>query len=243
LPNLNPFHIESTALLSIDKQNIAKKPIEHAGFNPYQDNGGNVIGVAGRDFAVVACDTRLSVGYNIISRDTSKITQLTKTCFLISSGMFADLSALRKYLQARITMYEFDNGREPSIDAIGYLVQQTLYSKRFFPYYCWVILAGVDSEGKGVVFEYDPVGTIERLNYSAKGSASELLAPSLDAIFKGYHQKVKQTPETKEEIEDTLRDFFNAAGERDIYTGDFVEIFTIQAGGVVTKHKYALRKD
>ena len=99
--------------------------------------------------------------------------------------MYADLLALQKFLKARITNYEFDNGKEPSIEAIGYLVQQTLYSKRFFPYYCWVLLAGVDETGKGVVVEYDPVGTIEKVNFSARGSANELINPALDAVFKG----------------------------------------------------------
>jgi len=106
--------------------------------------------------------------------------------------MYADLLALRKHLKARITMYEFDNGKQPSIDAISYLVQQTLYSKRFFPYYCWVVLAGLDDAGKGVVVEYDPVGTVEKVGYSAKGSANELINPALDTIFKGksLHEEV-----------------------------------------------------
>jgi len=244
LPNLNPFKLDTPNLLSIDKACNESKPIQHHDqrFNPYQDNGGNVVAVAGKDYAVIAADTRLSIGYNILSRDTSKVAQLTDKCFILSSGMYADLLALRKHLKARITMYEFDNGKQPSIDAISYLVQQTLYSKRFFPYYCWVVLAGLDETGKGVVVEYDPVGTVEKVPYSAKGSANELINPALDTIFKAYHQKIKKIPETKDETAEILRDFFNSAAERDIYTGDFVEILIVEKGKVTTQ-KYNLRKD
>jgi len=243
LPNLNPFKISNPSLLSIDKSAPSGSVVQHQQrFNPYQDNGGNVVAVTGKDYCVIAADTRLSVGFNIISRNTSKVMKLTENCYLLSAGMYADLLALRKHLKARIVMYEFDNGREPSIEAIGYLVQQTLYSKRFFPYYCWILLAGLDEYGKGVVVEYDPVGTIEKVDYSARGSANELINPALDTVFKGYNQLKKKIPETKEETAEILRDLFNSAAERDIYTGDAIEIIVLQKGTATTA-TFPLRKD
>ncbi len=46
LPNLNPFKIDTPNLLSIDKA-CKEAPIQHHDnrFNPYQDNGGNVVGI------------------------------------------------------------------------------------------------------------------------------------------------------------------------------------------------------
>jgi 20S proteasome subunit beta 6 len=39
------------------------------GFDPYQNNGGLVAAVAGRDYVAIACDTRLMHGYEILSRE------------------------------------------------------------------------------------------------------------------------------------------------------------------------------
>ena len=47
-------------------------------FNPYIDNGGTLVGIAGEDYVVLACDTRLAETekYNILSRNISKIFEV-----------------------------------------------------------------------------------------------------------------------------------------------------------------------
>ncbi len=48
------------------------------------------LAVAGDDFCIVAADSRLSVGYSILSRTTSKISPLTQKCVVASSGCNSD---------------------------------------------------------------------------------------------------------------------------------------------------------
>lgn len=45
-------------------------------FNPYRDNGGTVVGIAGKNFCLIASDTRLSDKYSIHSRNISRIFQV-----------------------------------------------------------------------------------------------------------------------------------------------------------------------
>jgi len=45
-------------------------------FNPYTENGGTILAIAGQDFSVIAGDTRQSEGYSIQTRYAPKVFRL-----------------------------------------------------------------------------------------------------------------------------------------------------------------------
>jgi len=67
-----------------------------------------------------------------------------------------------------------------SIAAVAQMLSTMLYNKRFFPYYVSNVLAGLDENGDGVVYSYDPVGHCEMSTFHAGGSAGALIQPLLD---------------------------------------------------------------
>ena len=60
------------------------------------------------------------------------------------------------------------------------MTQGLLYGKRFFPYYVYTIIGGLDADGKGAVYSFDPVGSYEREQCRAGGAAAALIMPFLD---------------------------------------------------------------
>merc|ERR1712012_1357679 len=105
-----------------------------------------------------------------------------------------------------------------------------LYGKRFFPYYISNILAGLDKEGKGVVYSYDPVGHSERCGYRAGGSAVSLLQPLLDNQV-GVEKAIN-----------IIHDVFISAAEREIHTGDGISLKVITKDGIKCQ-ELPLRRD
>ena len=77
-------------------------------------------------------------------------------------------------------MYQYEHNKVMSTPAIAQMISVLLYYKRFFPYYVANILAGIDEEGKGVVYSYDPIGHHEKSKFRAGGTAGALLQPLLD---------------------------------------------------------------
>jgi 20S proteasome subunit beta 6 len=156
--------------------------------------------------------------------------------------MQADAATLHKVLSARLCQYEQRHHRTMSTPAIAQLLSNTLYYKRFFPYYTFNVLGGLDEEGKGAVYGYDAIGSFERIPYGVTGSASALITSILDnqVEFKTAPKMRRQL--SLEETLDLVRDVYTSAGERDIYTGDTVHIAIITQRGI-TVEKFALKKD
>ena len=97
--------------------------------------------------------------------------------------------------------------------------------------------------GKGCVFSFDPVGSYEREQYRAGGTAAAMLQPLLDNQigFKNQTGAI-QEPLTIEKAVALVTDVFVSATERDIYTGDGISIKIITASGVEVR-EVPLRRD
>jgi Proteasome subunit len=60
----------------------------------------------------------------------------------------------------RMKAYRHNHNKEMNTPAVAQMAAIMLYNKRFFPYYISNILAGLDENGKGVLYSYDPVSKI-----------------------------------------------------------------------------------
>ncbi|CAK9222974.1 unnamed protein product [Sphagnum troendelagicum] len=217
----------------------AAAPTTHAAptWSPYDNNGGTCVAIAGEDYCVIAADTRMSTGFSILTRNYSKIHQITDKSVLASSGFQADIRALQKNLDARHQIYQHQHSKQMSCPAMAQLLSNTLYYKRFFPYYAFNVLGGLDSEGRGCVYTYDAVGSYERSGYSSQGTGMQLIMPVLDNQLKSASPLVlplrqSTTPLSEVEAVDLVKDTFASAAERDIYTGDGVEIVIVNRDGI-----------
>ncbi|KAI8116528.1 Proteasome subunit beta type-1, partial [Lucilia cuprina] len=198
---------------------------QHQDFSPYESNGGSIVAIAGDDYVVIAADTRLSSGYSIHTRKQNKLFQLSPKTVLGSTGCWCDTLALTALVKARMQMYEHTHLKTMSTDAN--------------------VETGLDNEGKGVVYSYDPIGHCERTTYRAGGSAGALLQPVLDNQigFKNMKLEGGVVPKVpKERAVAIATDTFISAAERDIYTGDAVMINIITKDGIEVK-EVQLRKD
>lgn len=60
----------------LSMQDVAVSQPTQQSFNPYTENGGTILAIAGADFSVIAGDTRQSEGYSIQTRYAPKVFRL-----------------------------------------------------------------------------------------------------------------------------------------------------------------------
>jgi len=209
--------------------------IQQRSFNPYTENGGSIMAIAGTDFCVIAGDTRQSEGYQIQTRYKPKVFRLTDRATLATNGFAADAEALVSRIKQRLEMYRHAHGSSMPIGGIARMISTILYGKRFFPYYVYNILGGLDEQGKGAVYSFDPVGSYEREFCRAAGAAQSLLQPFLDSqvMFKNQlstpQRKVPEPGTMKlDEVLKLVMDSFTGATERHIEVGDGLEMFVVR---------------
>ncbi|CCW71245.1 unnamed protein product [Phytomonas sp. Hart1] len=222
-----------------------KGAVQHSDWSPYTDNGGTTAAIAGKDFVILAGDTRLNGNFCLHTRhDESKIFQLTENTFMASNGMQADRLQLQEMMKCRIKWYRYNNrGKMPSTTAVAQLLSTLLYQRRFFPYYTFNMIVGFNKEGEGVCYSYDAVGSTEPLKYGTQGTASSFVEPLLDCLLTQQHFNGQAPPElSQEDTLSILKNAFTGASERDIFTGDSVK-FLIITKECVRSETFELRKD
>ena len=228
----------------------------------YTDNGGSTLGISGSDFALLAGDTRSVAGFNINTRYAPKVFKIgadeesgeSGNIILSVVGFAADGRALKERLDNIVKMYEYQHGKPMSVKACAQRLSTILYSKRFFPYYVHAILAGLDEDGKGALYSYDPVGSYEREYCRAAGSAASLIMPFLDnqvnlknqyipGSGQGYQLQPRvPEPLSKEAAMELVRDAFTSAVERHIEVGDGLQTLIVTKDGI-EEIMYPLKKD
>jgi len=93
------------------------------------------------------------------------------------------------------------------------------------------------------LYSFDPVGSYERLGYVASGSGTGLVQPFLDnQVGLKNQQNVQPHSPDRQTAVRIAKDALAGATERDIQTGDYLELFIIDKDGINIE-KVNLKKD
>lgn len=203
----------------------------------YEYNGGTSLVITAHNKIIIASDTRHSSEYTINSRRMTKIFKVAGF-YLSTTGFYADSFEVYTILCYEVQKYETYG--KITLKALAHLLHNVLYSRRFFPYYTYCILSGMES-GVATMYSYDPVGSYQLSQCRCNGSGATMIQPLLDSWigggnFKGFRELT--FPETVE----LVKKAFDAACERDVKTKDYLEMYVVDEEGET--HEFVdLRRD
>lgn len=209
----------------------------------YDNNSGTIMCFKQKDYIILACDTRHSSQMGINSRKMVKSFQFKD--FLFSGiGFYPDFNEVYFRLKYESELYENENERPIKLSEIVHVLMNILYSRRsWLIYYLFPVIIGKNAEDELTIYSSDCVGSYEVKKCVCFGSSQAIIQPLLDSIIMKYNQENKNDQELDLEdgIELVQKAFF-AAAERDVNTGDYLQIFVYKKDGI-TEQLIDLRKD
>jgi proteasome beta subunit len=180
-----------------------------------------------KDGVVLGNDNRATWGYTVANKSTKKVFKITDHIGLAAYGLIGDFQILVKIMRAQANLYLLDAGDRISTNSMGKLVSNYLYSRKMFPLYTNIVIAGVDKDGPKL-YTLDAIGSLMPDDYGTTGTGMLLSIGILEAEYK---------PDMSVEAgEKLVEKAIRAAIARDAMSGNGIDILTITKDGAKEKH-------
>ncbi|KAK7385156.1 hypothetical protein VNO78_30868 [Psophocarpus tetragonolobus] len=151
----------------------------------FEYNGSAVVAMVGKNCFAIASDRRLGVQLQTIATDFQRISKIHDKLFIALSGLATDAQTLYQRLVFRHKLYQLREERDMKPETFASLVSALLYEKRFGPYFCQPVIAGLGDEDKPFICTMDCIGAKELAkDFVVSGTASESLYGACEAMFK-----------------------------------------------------------
>ncbi len=183
------------------------------------------VGLRLKEYVVLAADRRASAGYYIAHKRTRKIVKITDYMAMTTSGLVADAQFLADVLREELEYYEITLKRRPSVEAAANLLAAIIYSARLYPYIVQLLLGGYDTAPR--LFNIDWLGTVNSEKYAATGSGSPV---AIGVIESEYDENMDLDSAVNLAVRAV-----KAAMERDVATGNGIDVVIIGKGKFITK--------
>ena len=190
--------------------------------------GTTTIGMVCKEGIVLAADKRATSGYLVSWKKFDKIMTITDNIAVTVAGMVSDVQLLTKYLKAELKLKNIRTNRDSSVKEAANLLANFVYSNirklSLIPGVSHFIIGGKDESGFHL-YDLSPDGSIVEVDdYISSGSGSVMAFGVLETLYKKGI--------TVEEGVKIAAKGLNAAIQRDIATGNGIDIVTITKDGI-----------
>ncbi|WZZ33925.1 hypothetical protein YC2023_017326 [Brassica napus] len=169
----------------------------------FEYNGSALVAMVGKNCFAIASDRRLGVQLQTIATDFKRISKIHDHLFIGLSGLATDRLVFRHKL------YQLREERGMKPETFASLVSAILYEKRFGPYLCQPVIAGLGEDDKPFICTMDSIG--------ANAVSKEL---AKDFVVSGTASESNQIwNEEAEELFETISQALLSSVDRDCLSG------------------------
>jgi len=184
--------------------------------------GTTTVGIATRNYVVLAADKRATAGHLIAHKKVKKIIKIDERSALTTAGLVADAQALADTLRAEAHYYRINTGKPMKLRSMASLLSLILNSSKYYPYIVQLLLGGYDYEEGPKLFALELFGDLTEEKYTATGSGSPI---AIGIIESEYRSDMS--------LDDCIRLAVKAVASatmRDVYSGEGIDLVVIGQG-------------
>lgn len=194
----------------------------------YVKKGTTTVGLVCKDGIVLAADKKATAGNFIADKKVEKVRKITDNIAVTIAGGVSDIQLLLKLIRAELNLKKVRSGKEANLrEAANLLSTIVFHNIRKFSTIIGVtafIMGGQDNEGFHL-YGISPDGSLtEEDEFTSDGSGSMMAYGVLDSTYvKGMS------------VADGIKlavKAINSAIQRDTYSGEGIDVYTITKEGV-----------
>jgi proteasome beta subunit len=187
-------------------------------------SGTTTIGLRCADGVVLATEKRATMGSFIANKMTIKLFRIDHNLGMTLAGSLGDAQMVIRQVQAEAAIFHARVGRRIRVEAAATFTSNLLNASRFYPYFGWFILGGVDSTGPRL-FSLDASGACSEERFVSIGSGSPFAYGVLENSWRAG-------VEVREGVDLAIRGL-TVAMKRDSASGDGYAVATVTESGYV----------
>ena len=190
--------------------------------------GTTTVGIVCKDGIVLGADMRATAGNLIVNKETEKVVRITDNIIVTMAGTVSDAQLLCKYLSAELNLMKIRNNHEPTVKEEANLMSSFVYGNirkmSMIPGVAHFLMAGKDNSGYYLYDIFADGSLTEENKFVTSGSGSVFALGVLESTY-------KENMSVSDGV-DLVFKSINAALQRDTYSGNGINIFTVTKDGV-----------
>ncbi len=177
-----------------------------------QHYGGSILAMKGKNCVSIINDKRLGNGPIGVSKNFTKIYEVTPRMYVGFTGLVSDAQILFRKIRRNHNLFKLEANRDMEPKELSSMISYILYSKRASPYYVSAIVAGMSSDNVPYIVGMDCLGCMDESGeFVTSGTAGNNLSGLCEALY---------TPDLDEdELFVTSAQAFLNAVDRDTFSG------------------------
>lgn len=189
--------------------------------------GTTTVGIRCKDGVVLVADKRASAGYLIANKNVDKIHKITSNMAVTMAGLVSDAQLITKLTRAELRLKKIRTQKDSTVkeaaNMIGGILYQNIRKFSTIPGIVSFLLGGKDKHGFKL-YELGIDGSLSDIDkFVSTGSGSSLAYGVLETLY-------KKDLSVNEGIELGMK-AVNAAMQRDMATGEGIDVVTITKEG------------